>query len=62
MTAIIMAIYLAISTPLPGHLTYTCAGSSDTLRDPYAVWSAVAARKCTVSRMQQQPPTEPPPR
>jgi hypothetical protein len=58
---IIMAIYLAISTPLPGHLTYACAGSSDTLRDPYAVWSAVANRRCTVSRTQPQPPTEPQP-
>ena len=60
--ALLWALALAISTPLPGHLTYACAGSSDALRDPYAVWSAVAARKCTVSRTQQQPTTEPPPR
>ena len=58
---IILAIYLAISTPLPGHLTYACAGHSDTLRDPYAVWAAVANRRCTVTRTPEQPPTEPPP-
>lgn len=60
--ALLWALALAISTPLPGHLTYACAGSSDTLRDPYAVWSAVANRRCTVSRTPTQPPTEPRPR
>ena len=44
---------LAISTPLPGHLTYACAGHSDMLRNPWAVWTMIAARQCHVS---QEPP------
>jgi len=52
--AILWALALALSTPLPGHLTYACAGSSDTLRDPYAVWAAVANRRCTVTRTQPE--------
>ena len=52
--AILWTLALALSTPQPGHLTYACAGSSDTLRDPYAVWAAVVARRCTVSRTQPE--------
>ena len=59
--AILWALALALSTPQPGHLTYTCAGTSDTLRNPYAVWAAVVARRCTVTRTQPEPPPEPPP-
>ena len=59
--AILWALALALSTPLPGHLTYACAGSSDTLRNPYAVWAAVANRRCTVTRTQPELPPEPPP-
>jgi hypothetical protein len=40
---------LAISTPLPGHLTYACAGHSDMLRNPWAVWTMIAARQCRVT-------------
>jgi len=40
---------LAISTPLPGHLAYACAGSSDALRNPWAVWTAIANRQCRVT-------------
>ena len=39
---------LAISTPLPGHLTYACAGHSDMLRDQWAVWATVANGRCVV--------------
>ena len=59
--AILWALALALSTPLPGHLTYACAGSSDTLRNPYAVWAAVANSRCTVTRTQPEQPPEPPP-
>ena len=48
--AILWAIALAISTPLPGRITYACAGSSDALRSRWAVWEAVAGRRCRVSR------------
>lgn len=46
--AILWAIALAISTPLPGKVTYACAGNSEMLRDQWAVWAAVANRRCMV--------------
>jgi hypothetical protein len=46
--AILWAIALAISTPLPGHVTYACAGNSDMLRSQWAVWAAVAEGRCQV--------------
>lgn len=54
-------IALAISTPLPGRVTYACAGSSDTLRSQWAVWEAVAGRRCRVSRTPEPQPPAPPP-
>jgi hypothetical protein len=46
--AIVWAIAIAISTPLPGRITYACAGSSDMLRSQWAVWAAVANGRCIV--------------
>lgn len=46
--AIVWAIALAISTPLPGRITYACAGHSDMLRSQWAVWAAVAEGRCIV--------------
>lgn len=48
MIAILIALALTLSAPLPGHLTYACAGSSDALRSQWAVWEAVANGKCQV--------------
>jgi hypothetical protein len=39
---------LAIGAPLPGRITYACAGNSDMLRSQWAVWSAVAEGRCQV--------------
>jgi hypothetical protein len=46
--AIVWAIALAISTPLPGRITYACAGHSDMLRSQWAVWEAVVSGRCIV--------------
>lgn len=46
--AILFAIYMAISTPLPNRIVYACAGSSDALRSQWAVWEAVANGRCQV--------------
>lgn len=48
MIGILWAIALAISTPLPGHITYACAGNSDMLRSQWAVWEAVTNKRCIV--------------
>jgi hypothetical protein len=40
---------LAISTPLPGHLTYACAGNSYMARHEWTVWTAIANRQCRVT-------------
>jgi len=46
MLAFILA--LALSSPLPGRVTYACAGHSDMLRSQWAVWTAVAEGRCIV--------------
>lgn len=45
---LVILLTLAISTPLPGHLTYACAGHSDALRSRWAVCEAVASGRCQV--------------
>lgn len=46
MIAVLTAVYMALSTPLPGRIVYACAGNSDMLRSQWAVWEAVAGRRC----------------
>jgi hypothetical protein len=49
MAGLAILLTLTLATPLPGHLTYACAGSSDMLRNPWAVWTMIANRQCKVT-------------
>lgn len=48
MLGLLLSVVMGIASPLPGRIVYVCRGGSDELRSEWAVWMAVAERRCEV--------------